>query len=387
MTSEELFKRQTQHLKVAVMHDWVFTRRGGEKVLEQILHLVPNADVFTLFGNPKKILKKADHHKFTNSFLAAFPFVERFYKLLLPLFPIAVESFDLTEYDLVISSSSCVAKGAIARPSAKHVTYIHSPMRYAWDQEHRYFKSKPSFFNLIELFRRACLSHLRMWDVTSAARSDLMLANSAFVARRCQFYYNKVAQVVYPPVEVERFAVLERQPTVGTRKILIFGAWVPYKKMYDAVEILLKNGFSIVAAGDGADFQLAKKKFSGNASIDFFERPDDKKVQQLFASCHTFLFPAIEDFGITVVEAQAAGLLVVCPAAGGTLETVVDGETGFCFREGDADSMVEALRKSIATEVDAAHLQKLRTHARKYSESEFRNQFSARILPLLGTQK
>lgn len=382
MTSEHQFRESTKALKVAVVHDWMFARRGGEKVLEQILKLVPHADVYYLFGKPKRALPGMDHHRFHASFLSRVPRIERIYKLLLPLLPVAVESFDLTGYDLVLSSSSCVAKGAIARPSARHISYIHSPMRYAWDQEHRYFKKALRWFRPIEILRRSLLSLLRIWDVTSSARSDLMIANSQFVARRCQFYYGKHAEVVYPPVEVERFVKLSRAPS-PRKKVLLFGAWVPYKKMYDALELMLKNGFLVVAAGDGEDFYRAKKRFAHSANVTFVARPNDEKVAELFSECHTFLFPAVEDFGIVVIEAMAAGMCVVCPAAGGTLETVIDSQTGFHFEEGNVTSMLAAVRKSLELELTDDWLARARRHAAEFSASKFRENYSESLLRVL----
>ena len=351
-------------MKVAVVHDWLFERRGGERVLEAILGLFPKADVYALFGRPDPStflqLAPGSRHVFRFSFLQSVPFIGKLYKHFLPLLPAAIEALDLTGYDLVVSSSHCVAKGVIVAPHARHVCYIHSVMRYAWDQEHRYFPRAVSFRAPMELLRRFLLSRLRIWDVTSSARIDSLVANSAYVARRVKLYYGREASVVHPNVGVERFETLVRKEAPESdRTVLLFGAWVPYKRMGAAFDTLVANGISVVAAGHGADLQAAKARYekgapstgAPSAKVEFVFNPDDAAVEALFARCHVLLFPAIEDFGIVPVEATAAGLWVVAPNVGGTAETVVPGVTGFPFPEGDAKAMVAAVREALAKPV------------------------------------
>ena len=369
-------------LRVAVVHDWIFERRGGEKVLERILNLFPQAHLYYLFGKPEKVLKLKNTPLFIPSFLNKVPLISKIYKWLLPLLPLAIESFNLSEYDLVISTSSCVAKGVIPPPLGKHICYIHSLMRYAWDQEHRYFKTAPSFAHPVEILRRFLLHRMRIWDVTSSTRIDKLIANSYFVARRCELFYGKKAEVIYPPVDIDLFKkkftplstnLLASNYSIPTRKILLFGAWVPYKKMFDALSLLIENNIPVIAAGHGEDFYKSYKKFKGKA--DFFFSPTDEEVVSIFAKAHTLLFPAIEDFGIVPLEATASGLWVVAPNAGGTKESVLDGVTGFTFQEGNRKEMLNAVKKALAKETFEQDIYNMQNHVSKFSTDNFDTRF------------
>lgn len=397
-------------MKVAIVHDWLFERRGGERVLEGILALYPEADVYALFGRPDPStflqLAPGARHVFRFSFLQSVPFIGKLYKHFLPLLPVAIEALDLTDYDLVVSSSHCVAKGVVIAPHARHVCYIHSVMRYAWDQEHRYFPRRASLRAPMELLRRFLLSRLRMWDVTSAARVDHFVANSAFVARRVKLYYGREASVVHPNVGVERFETLVREevPT-HKRTVLLFGAWVPYKRMGKAFDALVDAGISVVAAGHGADLLAARARHakrntkqnsnqnskpntelgaSPATTVEFVLNPSDAEVEALFARCHVLLFPAIEDFGIVPLEATAAGLWVVAPDVGGTAETVLPGETGFPFREGNTTSMIDAVRAALSTPVTPEAREAMRAHAKKFALPRFQKELAAEIKKALS---
>lgn len=372
--------RELENKKVAVVHDWIFCRRGGEKVLERILNLIPQADLFFLFGNPEKHLKLQNKHRFISSFLSRIPFISKIYKVFLPFFPVAIESFDLSHYDLVISTSSCVAKGIIPPVLGKHICYIHSPMRYAWDQEHRYFKKSPSLFRPIEILRRMMLSKLRVWDVTSSVRIDTLISNSSFVARRCELYYGKKSTVIYPPVDTHHFALsspcgvvsspgLTKGSIPTTRKVLLFGAWVPYKKMYETLELLVRNNIPTIAAGHGKDIEKAYKKFS--KQVEFFIDPKDTEIAEIYSKSHVLLFPAIEDFGIVPLEATSCGIWVVAPNQGGTKETVMDKVTGFTFQEGNELEMISSVKKALNLDKTQDDLKNMKFHVEKFSCSEF----------------
>lgn len=374
----------TEHTRVAVVHDWIFERRGGEKVLERILNLFPQAHLYYLFGQPEKVLKLKHAPLFFPSFLNKVPFIAKIYKHLLPLLPVAIESFDLTSYELIISTSSCVAKGIIPSPLAKHVSYIHSPMRYAWDQEHRYFKKSPSFLRPFELLRRILLNRMRIWDVTSSIRIDKLIANSEFVARRCQLYYGKNAEVIYPPVEINLFEKIflnlkkesrqkanskEAETKPLAQKVLLFGAWVPYKKMYDTLRLLVENNIQVIAAGHGEEIQKAFQKFEGK--VDFFLSPTDAQIPSIFAKAKVLLFPAVEDFGIVPLEATASGLWVVAPNTGGTKETVLNKVTGFTFQEGNNRAMLNAVKQALQTEIFEEDLDNMASHVARFSPETF----------------
>lgn len=387
MHLNENFVLKTRNLKVAVIHDWMFTRRGGERVLEQILNLFPNADLYYLFGKPSQVLKLKNKHNFFPSFLAKIPFIEKIYKSLLPLLPIAIESFNLEKYDLIISSSSCVAKGIIPPPLALHVSYIHSPMRYAWDQEHRYFKNSPKLTRPIELLRRFLLNRLRIWDVTSAIRIDKLIANSQFVARRCQLYYGKKALTIYPPVNVRFFNLTENNtsPYLPKRKVLLFGAWTPYKKMLESLDLLIANNIAVIAAGQGEEIHKAKTKYANK--VEFYINPKDEEIPSIYAKAHCLLFPAIEDFGIVPLEATAAGLWVIAPNKGGTKETVINQITGFTFDESSSDSMLKSVKLALAKDITSADKNNMYTHVEKFSEENFISQFSNMIIECIENKK
>jgi glycosyltransferase involved in cell wall biosynthesis len=368
-------KTITPQTRIAVVHDWIFERRGGEKVLERILHLFPQADLFYLFGNPEKVLKINHKINYYPSFLNQIPFISKIYKLLLPLLPIAIESFNLNQYDLIISTSSCVAKGIIAPPDSKHISYIHSPMRYAWDQEHAYFTNSPSIFRPLELFRRFLLNRLRIWDVTSAVRIDKIIANSYFVARRCELYYGKKCDVIYPPVDTHLFEKnalqkLKKEETLNTtKKVLLFGAWVPYKKMLAALQILIENGIEVIAAGHGEEIHTAYRLYQGKA--EFYIAPSDSEIQSIFAKAHVLLFPAIEDFGIVPLEATASGLWVVAPNKGGTAETVIHNVTGFTFSAHDSKQMIECVQHALQNEIKDENINDMLSHVAQFSTKTF----------------
>jgi glycosyltransferase involved in cell wall biosynthesis len=377
---KENFISQTKHLKIAVVHDWMFSRRGGERVLEQILNLFPQADFYYLFGKPREVLKLENKHKFIPSFLSKVPGIEKLYKLFLPILPLAAESFDLSNYDLIISSSSCVAKGIIPPPLGIHISYIHSPMRYAWDQEHRYFTKPPRFSRPFELLRRFFLNRLRVWDVTSAIRIDKMIANSYFVARRCSLYYGKNPEVIYPPVNIKLFHISNQSDNNPSqkRKVLLFGAWVPYKKMYESLKLLVENGIPVIAAGQGSELIRAQTEFS--KGVEFIINPRDEEIPNIYSQAHTLLFPAIEDFGIVPLEATAAGLWVVAPNKGGTKETVINNVTGFTFEENSKDSMLKAVQHSLKREIVSIDKQNMLKQVDKFSIEVFQKKFSMTVL-------
>jgi glycosyltransferase involved in cell wall biosynthesis len=379
MGSVKQLAKQTAALRVAVVHDWIFVRRGGERVLEQILNLFPDADLYCMLGEPEKVLKTNQTHKIFKSFLNSLPFVSRYYKGLLPLLPTAAESFNLAGYDLVVSSSSCVAKGVIPPPTALHVCYVHSPMRYAWDQEHLYFPKPAGFGRPLELLRRLLLRSLRIWDVTSSARVDLFIANSHFVARRCELYYRRPAVVVHPSVELGRFTAAGVRPERDNR-VLIFGAWVPYKRMLHALDVCVAEGIAVTAAGQGQELHEAAAKYKKHPLVRIEINPTEALVADLYASHKVLLFPALEDFGIVPLEAMASGCWVVAPRQGGTRETVADGKTGTLFELGNDDSMKRALAGALAVTVDE---QQLRAHAATFSHQHFAENMADHVLTLL----
>lgn len=259
-------------------------------------------------------------------------------------------------------------------------------MRYVWDQEYRYFSQAPSFRRPLEIARRLVLSFLRMWDVTSSQRCDTLVANSSFVKRRCELYYGKKTKIIEPPVDVTRYLAVER-PSLPTKKVLLFGAWVPYKQMFEALRFLVKAGFSVIAAGSGEGFEKAQRHYASDSRVELVPNPTDADVAKLFARSDVLVFPAIEDFGIVVIEALAAGLIVVCPDAGATRETVDNNKTGKHFRAGDFDDMVRATRESLDSLDKFTAPEVRRQSMLRYSEARFREAFAQTLLETLDKKK
>lgn len=320
------------------MHDWLTGMRGGEKVLETIAELFPEAPIFTLFHFPGSVSEKLESHPIHTSYLQHAPGVERHYRKFLPLFPAAIESFDLTSYDLVVSTSHCVAKGVITAPDGYHFCYCHTPMRYAWDQEQVYF---PKRTGLVARFRAQILSSLRNWDVTSAARVDSFVANSSFVAQRIRRYYRRDADVLHPPIDIDFF-----QPQAIERKeyALVVTALAPYKRVDLAVEACKKRGLELRIVGTGPEYERLETLAAGSAR--FLGRVDDDQLRHLYCEAACLMQPGVEDFGMTVVEALACECPIVALGRGGVLDIVEPEKHGILYKEeASPDALADAIDK------------------------------------------
>jgi glycosyltransferase involved in cell wall biosynthesis len=303
-------------LRVALVHDWLTGMRGGERVLEALLELFPLAEIFTLIHRPGTVSPQIEARTIHTSFVDNLPFAHDRYRYFLPLFPRAVESFDLDGFDLVISSSHCVAKGARPPLGVPHLCYCHTPMRYVWDQYQAYFgrgRASPP----VRVAIATIAPWLRRWDVASTDRVDHFIANSTCVRDRIRRHYGRTSVVVYPPVDLKRF-----KSTVTREDFyLVLGALVPYKRVDLAVEAFKKLGRRLVVAGVGPELpRLAKV---AGPQVSFLGAVTDAEVTDLLSRCRAFLLPGEEDFGITAVEAQAAGAPVIAYGKGGALETVI----------------------------------------------------------------
>lgn len=343
-------------MKTAIVHDWLTGMRGGEKVLEVFCELYPDADLYTLIHLPGSTSKTIESMSIKTSYLQRIPGIAKRYRSFLPLFPHAIEGFDLNGYDLVLSSSHCVAKGVIPYPGTLHISYIHSPMRYVWDLYQEYFGKDMTGW----LSRKAIsvfAHYLRMWDVTSSARVDHFIANSGHVARRVEKYYRRTADVIYPPVDCSRFNV-----SGGPGDFyLIVSAFAPYKRLDIAIESFNSLGLPLKIIGEGQD----GKRLRGLArqNIEFLGWQKDDFIKECYSGCKALLFPGVEDFGIVPVEAMASGRPVIAFAKGGALETVVplnkpavgacdytsaqeaeEKPTGIFFYEQTVESLIGAVR-------------------------------------------
>jgi len=366
--------------KVALIHDWLTGMRGGEKVLEVLCDLFPTADIFTLLHIKGQVSATIEKHVIRTSPLQHVPGIRRYYRHLLPLMPWAIEQFDFSAYDVLISSSHCVAKAAKSRQGAIHVSYCHTPMRYVWDQYDQYFgvgrASVP-----VRTAMRLIRPYLQRWDVQTASRVHHFYANSHNVQERIQRIYRRSSEVIYPPVDTDFFSPSD-QPTPREDYYLIVSAMAPYKRLDLALEACRRMDRRVVVIGEGQDREMLQR-FAGSKA-EFLGWTSREVMRDHFRTARALLFPGEEDFGIVPLEAQAMGCPVIAFASGGALETVKEGETGVFFPQQTADSLIQAMQKLENTAWDTKTLQ---THARRFSREACRSAFQAGftkagILPL-----
>jgi glycosyltransferase involved in cell wall biosynthesis len=346
-------------VRVALIHDWLTGMRGGEKVLESLCQLHPAADIYTLLHNRGSVSPAIESHRIETSFVQWLPFARSKYRSYLPLFPFAIEQFDLDPYDLVISSSHCAAKAVVTPGRARHISYCHSPMRYAWDQFDAYFGPARVGAIASRWVYRPVLARMAQWDAATAPRVNRFVANSAHVARRIARYYNRVAIIVYPPVDTTFYEPADVTPA---SHFLIVSALVPYKRVELAIEACSRAGASLRIVGDGPDRERLERMAGPN--IEFLGKLSDAGIRDEYRRTAAVLLPGEEDFGIVPVEAQACGRPVVALARGGALETVVDGVTGVLFTEPEVDDLAAALDRVARTRFDSAAI---RVHAARFS--------------------
>lgn len=354
-------------MRVAVVHDWLYVVGGAERVLQEILACYPEADVFALFD----FLKPQDRAKIgvgatRTSFLQKLPFVRRGHRLFLPLMPLAIEQLDLSDYDLIISSSYAVAKGVLTGPDQVHVSYVHSPMRYAWDLQHRYLAETGNTWGLKSMLMRSVLHHMRIWDFRTAHAPDILIANSQFVSRRIRKVYGREARVIYPPV---RLSTRDRKPANRTH-FLAASRLVPYKNIEAIVRAFSTlPEHRLVVAGEGPEGAKLRRIATDNVSFAGFVSDDE--LRGLMASARAFVFAAEEDFGIVSVEAQSEGTPVLALRKGGSLETVVDGRTGLFFDRPEPADIAATVREFAADEAKFS-AEICRLHASRFSADRFR---------------
>jgi len=358
--------------KVAIIHDWLNGMRGGEKVLEEILDLFPDAHIYTLFLEANNISEKIRRHRIFASSLNRFSFVRNHYKYFLPLLPSTIESFNLADYDLIISSSHCVAKGVIPAPDALHISYIHSPMRYIWDQYYTYFGRVRG---IKKAFIKKRISQLRMWDVSSSARVDYFIANSNFVKNRIQRYYRRESTVIHPPVDTDFY-----QPGDNpTRDYFItVSALVPYKENELLIDAFNRLGDTLIIVGKGSEEKKLKKRAGKN--IIFKKNLPAEELRKLIQGAAAFVFAGIEDFGIAFVEAQACGTPVVAYKKGGVLD-IVTGETGILFEQQCYEDIIDAVQKAKKTQWDSSAIRK---NSLQFSKESFKMKFKTYIENLIS---
>jgi glycosyltransferase involved in cell wall biosynthesis len=364
-------------MRVAIVHEWLVTYGGSERVVEEILECFPEADVFSLidFIEDRDFLKGKT---VTTSFVQKLPFAKRKYRAYLPLFPLAVEQFNLSGYDLIISSSHAVAKGVLVGPDQLHVSYVHSPIRYAWDLQHQYLNEAKLTSGLRSLFARVALHYLRTWDVRTANGVDSFVVNSEFIGRRVNRVYRRESTVVYPPVDTDEFQL-------NTQKegfYVTVSRMVPYKKIDLIVEAF--SGMperKLIVIGDGPDMEKVRAKAGANVTIMGHQK--FSVLRDYLQRARAFVFAAEEDFGISIVEAQACGTPVIAFGKGGACETVIDDTqpkpTGVFFEE----QTVASLQAAVVRFESGAHkfkAENCRVNAERFSKAAFRNGFLSAVL-------
>jgi glycosyltransferase involved in cell wall biosynthesis len=371
-------------MRVAIVHEWLVTYGGSERVVEQMIECFPEADVFSLidFMEDRAFLKGK---RAKTSFVQKLPFAKRKYRNYLPLFPLAIEQFDLSGYDLIISSSHAVAKGVLVGPDQLHVSYVHSPIRYAWDLQHQYLTEANLLKGFRSLVARVALHYLRTWDVRTANGVDTFVVNSAFIARRVNRVYRREATVVYPPVDTDAFELRTHKESF----YVTVSRMVPYKKVDLVVEAF--SGMpdrSLVVIGDGPDMEKIRAKAGRNVVI--LGHQPFPVLRDYLQRARAFVFAAEEDFGISMVEAQACGTPVIAFGKGGACETVIDDThprpTGVFFEEQTVESVQAAVLRFEA----GAHRfspESCRINAERFSKAHFRRGFLAVVLKAMESHQ
>jgi glycosyltransferase involved in cell wall biosynthesis len=372
-------------MKVAIVHDWLTGMRGGEKCLEVFCELFPEATIFTLLHNKGSVSKTIERMRIKTSFIQGFPCSSTKYRNYLPFFPKAIESFDLEEFDFILSSSHCVAKGAKKPESSYHLCYCYTPVRYAWLFFEQYFGNLPPWE---KKFIKSVCERLKSWDLATLSRVDEFTAISRTVSQRIKDIYHRDAGIIYPPVDVSKFSLSESLQKKDF--YLCVSALVPYKRIDIIVEAFNKMpDKKLVIVGEGnIKKDLKAKKISSN--INFLGWLNDNELSQLYQQAKAFLYPAEEDFGIAVVEAQAAGLPVIAYAKGGCTETVIplssqikETATGILFESQDIVCVIEAIRQFENNEREF-NPHRIRNNALRFSRDNFKENIKNLIKEKIG---
>lgn len=354
-------------MKTAIIHEWLVNYGGSERCVESFVNIWNDAPVFALVDflndSERKIILN-DKHTVT-SFIQNLPFAKKKHRNYLPLFPLAVEQFDLNDYELIISSSHAVAKGVLTNSNQLHICYCHTPIRYAWDLTHQYLNEAGLSYGLKSMVVKSILHYIRNWDITSSLRPDYFIANSKYIARRINKLYRRDAEVIYPPVDTDLFPVEDFKDEY----YLTAARFVPYKRVD-----LIAEAFSqmpdkkLIIIGEGSEQQKIKSKSGKNVELVGYQKTEDLK--KYLQKAKAFVFAAEEDFGISVIEAMSCGTPVIAFSKGGTGETVIDGQTGILFDEQNAASIISAVKRFVS-EIDSFDPAKLNQYAKQFDRKIF----------------
>lgn len=350
-------------MRVALVHDWLLTMGGAERVLEAVAELYPDAPIFSVIADPPALSPALAGRRHYQSFIARLPMARRFYNRYLPLMPAAIERLDLSAYDLVLSDCSAVSKGVRVRPGAVHVSYIHSPMRYLWDLYPEYRRQAGPATRLV---MAATFGRLRRWDRVAAQRPDVLLANSHAVATRIRTHYGRASRVLFPPVVVERFSPHRPRSSY----FLVLSRLVAYKRFDLAIAAANQLQVPLVVAGAGPERSRLERM--AGPTVTFVGRPSDAEAARLLEEAHALVFPGEEDFGIVMAEALAAGAPVVAYRAGGALDIVTPEETGILFDDLSPAALADAMARVSGLRFSP---DRLRREAERFSLGRFREQY------------
>lgn len=365
-------------MKVALVHDYLNQYGGGERVLEALMEIFPEAPIYALFYDEEKTFGRFAGRIRKTSFLD-WPLVSRNHRLFIPLMPIAANFLKLeNDYDLIISSSAGYGKGITINSKFKaksskppiHISYIHTPLRYAWETD-QYF----NWPKIAKIFTAPIFSYLRNWDKKAGQKPDVLIANSIYIAQKIKNYYGREAGVIYPPVDTDKFYYEPKPSTLNPKPYyLAVGRMLPYKRFDLVIDAFAKLGLPLKIVGAGPEEKSIKYQVSGIKNIEFLPFVDENQLRILYSGAKALIFPQIEDFGLVAAEAQACGCPVIAFAQGGAREIVEDGVTGIFFHQQTAGSLANAVKEFLKIKFDCAKIQK---SAERFSKENFKNKILA----------
>jgi glycosyltransferase involved in cell wall biosynthesis len=356
-------------MKIALVHDQLLQRGGAENVLEIFARMYPDAPIYTLFYDPKRMGAKFPPSRVRPSFLNTLPGAKNHYQWYLTMMPLATESYDLRGFDVVLSSASAFAKGALIHPGTKHICYCHTPTRYLWSDTHTYINELKRSW-IVKLGVKPFLPLLRMWDRQAADRVDAFIANSNTVGARIKQYYHRDSEVIYPPVDLKKFSI---SPKIGNY-FLVGGRLVGYKRFDLVVRAFSQTGIPLKVFGEGPELKNLKKIAKNN--VEFLGAVDDAAKAELYRNARAFIHPHVEDFGITAVESMASGRPVIAFGVGGAVETVVPGKTGIFMEEQIWEDLADIAIRFKDSDWNPAEIRK---HAEQFSEEHFEEQIQEAV--------
>jgi len=350
-------------MRVALVHDYLNQYGGAERVLEAFCQIFPKAPIYTLLYNKERTGYAFENRCLKTSFLQKIPLLKSNHRHFLMLMPLAIEQFDFSQYDLVLSDSASYAKGVITSSKTTHICYCHTPIRYAWDDSHKYIEEF-GYPGLVKKVIPFFMNYIRLWDEQAAQRVDKFIANSQFVAQRIKKYYHRDSIIIHPPVKTNLFYIAN-QPD---KYFLMVGRFLPYKRFDLAIEAFNQLGWPLKIIGDGPERKKLQKIAKKN--IEFVGLAADDKLKDYYAHCQAFIFPQEEDFGITAVEAMASGRPVIAYQGGGALEIIQPGLTGLFFKEQTIEHLIRALKEFKSADFNP---QLIREKAMEFDEEKFKD--------------